>query len=62
MTLLHSFKSSIAYYCLHKFHMLPSQFVELEENEKAFVIASIQIKIDAEKRKQKEMENKVKNK
>jgi hypothetical protein len=42
--------------------MLPSQFVELEENEKAFVIASIQIKIDAEKRKQKEMENKVKNK
>jgi len=42
--------------------MLPSQFVELEENEKAFIIASIQIKIDSEKKKQKELENKAKKK
>lgn len=42
--------------------MLPSQFVELEENEKAFIIASIQIKIDSEKTKQKELEKKSKKK
>jgi len=29
--------------------MLPSQFVDLDDQEKAFVIASINIKIDAEK-------------
>jgi hypothetical protein len=29
--------------------MLPSSFVSLDEQEKAFVIASIKIKMDAEK-------------
>lgn len=38
-----------AHYCLHKLHMLPSSFMELEQQEKAFVIASIKIKMEAEK-------------
>ena len=40
--------------------MLPSQFIELDIQEKAFVIAAIQIKIDSEKKKQKEAERKAK--
>jgi len=40
--------------------MLPSQFLELEENEKAFVIASIQLKIEADKKAKKETEKKAK--
>jgi hypothetical protein len=42
--------------------MLPSQFVELDENERAFVIAAIQIKIEADKKKQKEIEKNAKKK
>nr|DAU10369.1 MAG TPA: hypothetical protein [Caudoviricetes sp.] len=42
--------------------MLPSQYISLDENEKAFIIAAIQIKIDAEKKKAKEMERKSKKK
>lgn len=39
----------IAHYCLHKFHMLPSKFLELDSQEKAFITASIQVKLDKEK-------------
>lgn len=42
--------------------MLPSQYLNLDEEEKAFVIAAIQIKIDNDKKKQKELEKKVKKK
>lgn len=42
--------------------MLPSQFIELEENERAFVIAAIQIKIDAEKKQNAEMKRNAKPK
>ena len=44
----------LAHYCLHKLHLLPSEFVALDPQEKAFVIASIKIKMEAEKRKLKE--------
>jgi hypothetical protein len=42
--------------------MLPSQFISLDENERAFVIAAIQIKMENDKKKQKEMEKKAKKK
>ena len=45
--------ASYAYYCLHKFNMLPSQFLALDQKEQAFIIAAIDIK--AEERK-KELE------
>ena len=35
--------------------MLPSQFVGLEDNEKAFVIASIKLKIEEDKKQQSKM-------
>lgn len=43
-----------AYYALHMLHMPPSVFLELEENEKAFVIAAIRIKIEAERKEREQ--------
>jgi len=39
---------------LHKLHILPSQWVALEE-EKAFIIACIDIRIEAEKEEAKKI-------
>jgi len=41
---------------LHKFHWLPSQFANLSEEEKAFVIASIDIKLESDKKRADEIE------
>lgn len=43
-----------------KLHILPSRFLELDDNEKAFVIASIQLKVEADKKAAKETERKAK--
>lgn len=40
--------------------MLPSTFLNLPRLERAFLIASVQTKIDAEKKAQKEAERKAK--
>lgn len=42
-------ESVYAYYCLHEFHLLPTQYINLSENERAFIIAAIDIKIKQEK-------------
>lgn len=42
--------------------MLPSEFTKLDKQEKAFVIAAIQIKIENDKKKEKELERKSKRK
>lgn len=42
--------ANYAHYCLQKLHMLPGEYLELDAEEKAFIIASIQIRIAAEKR------------
>ena len=42
--------------------MLPSQFVSLPPEEKAFVIAAIDLKLEAERKKVKEIERKSKKK
>ena len=38
--------------------MMPSQFLELEEREKAFVIAAIRVKLDNDRKKEKELKKK----
>lgn len=40
--------------------MLPSVFVSMSEEEKAFIIAAIDIRVEAEKKQQKEAERKAK--
>lgn len=48
-------EANYAYYALHKLHILPSQFLELDEQEKAFIIAAIKLKLENDKKKAKEM-------
>jgi len=50
-------ESVYAYYCLHKFHMLPSQFFALDKYEKAFVMAAIDIRIEREKQEAEKIQN-----
>lgn len=39
-----------AYYALHKLHILPGQLAGMSMREKAIVIASINLKIESEKK------------
>lgn len=41
--------ANVAHFCLQKLHMLPSEFDRLPMREKAFVIASIQLRVESEK-------------
>ena len=45
---------------MHKFHWLPSIYANLSANEKAFVIAAIDIKIARDKEEAAEIERKSK--
>jgi hypothetical protein len=38
---------------LHKLHLLPSQFLQLPQKERAFIIAAIQSKMEKEKKENK---------
>jgi len=49
--------ASYAHYLLQKLHILPSVFMNMDRQEKAFVIASISIRIEGEKKEQKKLEN-----
>jgi len=40
---------------LHQLHLLPSQFLKLPREEKAFIIASIQLKAEKEKKEAQKM-------
>jgi hypothetical protein len=47
-----------AHYALHKLRILPSKFASLDLNEKAFIMASIEIRIEDEKRAMDEAKRK----
>jgi hypothetical protein len=48
--------ANFAFYALHKLRIKPSEFLEMDEYEKAFVIASIQIRNEEEEKQNKELE------
>lgn len=50
--------SNYAYYCLHKLKITPRQFDEMDNYEKAFIIASIKIKTENEEKEMKKMKQK----
>lgn len=52
--------SNYAYYCLHKLKITPRQFDEMDKYEKAFIIASIQIKQENEEKEMKKMKQRKK--
>nr|DAL80245.1 MAG TPA: hypothetical protein [Caudoviricetes sp.] len=43
-------EANIAYYCLHKLHKWPHEFLGLSRYEKAVVIASVQMKLKNDKK------------
>jgi hypothetical protein len=47
--------SFIAYYALHKFHWKPTMLLNMSREEKAFILAAIQIKADHEKEERKKI-------
>ena len=55
-------EANYAYYALLKLHILPSVFLEMEEEEKAFVIAAIDLKIENDKKEKKKTEHAAKKK
>lgn len=54
--------ANYAYFALHKLRIRPREFEEMDNYEKAFVIACIDIKWDKDIEQQKEIERKSKRK
>ena len=48
----------MGYYCLHKFHWKPTMLLDMKREEKAFILAAIQIKADNDKKEQQKMKSK----
>lgn len=43
-------EANVAYYCLHKLHKWPPDFLALDRYEKAFVIAAVELKLEKDKK------------
>lgn len=43
-------EANIAYYCLHKLHKWPHEFLALNRYEKAVVIAAVEMKLEHDKK------------
>ena len=50
--------AGVVHYSLHKLLMLPSQFLELEDEDKAFVIASVTLKVEKERKETERIKRK----
>ncbi|GIQ62123.1 hypothetical protein PACILC2_06910 [Paenibacillus cisolokensis] len=46
-------EANYAYYALHKLHILPGQFAGMSREERAFVIACIDVRLKAERKSMK---------
>lgn len=42
-------EANVAYYCLHKLHKWPHEFIGLDRYEKAYVVAAVEMKIEKDK-------------
>ena len=43
-------EANVAYYCLHKLHKWPHEFLGLDRYEKAFVIAAVEMKTENDRK------------
>jgi len=41
-------ESAVAMYCLFNMHMLPTDFLALDDRQKAFIIAAVSIRVEQE--------------
>lgn len=51
-------EANFAHFCLQKFGWEPSKFLDLSVQERAFVIASIEVRCEVEKKKEAELKAK----
>lgn len=52
-------EANFAHFCLQKFGWEPSKFLDLPVKERAFVIASIQVRGEDEKKREAELKSKM---
>lgn len=43
-------EANVAYYCLHKLHRWPHEFLDLDVQEQAYVVAAVQMKLEKERK------------
>lgn len=48
-------EANIAYYCLHKLHRWPHEFLGLDVQEQAYVVAAVQMKLENERKAAKKV-------
>ena len=46
-------EANIAYYCLHKLHKWPHDFLELDIQERAYVVAAVEMKLEKDRKEAK---------
>ena len=46
---LEDLEANVVYYCLHKLHKWPHEFLSLPRREQAYVIAAVEMKIEQDK-------------
>jgi len=42
-------EANVAYYCLHKLHKWPHEFLDLEVQERAYVVAAVEMKLEKDR-------------
>ena len=50
--------ANLAYYCLHKLHKWPHEFLALDRYEKAVVIASVETKLEHDRKEAQKAKSK----
>ena len=53
-------EANLAYYCLHRLHILPSEMLSLPRRERAFLMAAIEVYAEAQKKEKQDTENRIK--
>ena len=51
-------EANLAYYCLHKLHKWPHEFLALDRYEKAVVIASVETKLEHDRKEAQKAKSK----
>lgn len=46
-------EANIAYYCLHKLHKWPHEYLSLDVQEQAYVVAAVEMKLKKERKEAK---------
>ncbi len=51
-------EANVAYYCLHKLHRWPHEFLALDIQERAYVVAAIDMKLEKDKKEAQKLKSK----